>query len=276
MTRRGSAETTFGTISYRTAGSGDKAFVCIHGLGQTSLYWEHVIEHLPEGWQGYSLDLLGFGESARPKGGYSIDMHAESIAEVIASVMQMRVVLGANSLGGVVAMRLAIRSLAKLDGLFLTATGPKVGNPEGLRAYRDRLATMEITAETVRPIVTGFTHQKLPDDFVTRMADEMAKSQRVAMTETLSSSLTTNLEADLPRIKLPTLILQGAEDKGRTVDDGVVVSTGVADGRLVVLPRVGHTPMLEAPAEFQFWLNHTLEHWVPPETGSATRTGREP
>lgn len=263
MIGHGSAETPFGKLHYRTAGHGDKAFVCIHGLGQTSLYWEDAIQHLPEGWKGYAVDLLGFGDSDRLPSGYSIDLHAESLASVIAGLPQTRVVLGANSLGGVVAMRLVIRSLATLQGLFLTATGPKVGNPDGLRAYRNRLATMEITPETVRPIVTGFTYQTLPEDLVTQMADEMAKSQRIAMTETLLSSLDTDLVADLPLIKLPTLILQGAEDKGRTVEDGVIVSTGVADGRLVVLPRVGHTPMLEAAAEFQFWLNHTLEHWVP-------------
>ena len=263
MIRRGSAETSFGKLHYRTAGNGDKAFVCIHGLGQTSLYWEQAIQHLPSGWQGYAVDLLGFGESDRLPGDYSIDLHADSIGRVIVGLPQKRVVLGANSLGGVVAMRLVVRSLAKLEGLFLTATGPRVGNPEGLRAYRDRLATMEINPETVRPIVTGFTHQILPEGLVTKLANEMAKSQRIAMTDTLLSSLDTDLVADLPLIKVPTLILQGAEDKGRTVADGVTVTNGVADGRLVVLPRVGHTPMLEAAAEFQFWLNQTLEYWAP-------------
>lgn len=263
MIRRGVAETPFGKLHYRSAGGGEKAFVCIHGLGQTSLYWEQVIQDLPAGWQGYAVDLLGFGESDRLEGSYSIDLHAESVAAMIAGLAQKRVVLGANSLGGVVAMRLVIRALARLDGLFLTATGPKVGNPDGLRAYRDRLSTIDINADQMRPIVTGFTHQKLPEVLVSKMADEMAKSQRSAMTDTLLSSLDTDLVADLPLIKVPTLILQGAEDKGRTVADGVTVINGVADGTLVVLPRVGHTPMLEAAGAFQFWLNQTLEHWSP-------------
>lgn len=262
MIGRGSADTPAGRLNYRTAGSGDKAFVCIHGLGQTSMYWERVIDRLPSGWQGYAVDLPGFGDSVHLEGGYSIDLHAESLAAVIAGVPQKRVVLGANSLGGVVAMRLVVRGLSRLEGLFLTATGPKVGNPDGLKAYRDRLATMEIDAGTVRSIVTGFTFQAMPADLVTQMAEEFARSHRLAMTDTLSSSLATNLVADLAQIRVPTLILQGAEDKGRTVEDGVVVTNGVADGRLVVLPRVGHTPMLEAPEEFQFWLNRTLERWV--------------
>jgi pimeloyl-ACP methyl ester carboxylesterase len=257
-----SAKTSLGKLYYRTAGSGDKAFVCIHGMGQTSWYWKRAIEHLPAGWQGYAVDLFGFGDSDRLAGGSSIDLHAESVAEFLNGLPQSRVVLGANSLGGVVAMRLAVRSLAKLDGLFLTATGPLVRNEVSLKTYRDKLAVMDISVETVRPIVMGFTHQPLSDEQVGRMAEEMAKSQRMAMTETLTSSLATNLIADLPLIKTPTLILQGAEDKGRTVEDGIVVSTGVADGRLIVLPRVGHTPMLEAADEFQFWLNGTLSRWV--------------
>lgn len=255
-------DTSFGKLHYRTAGSGEKAFVCIHGLGQTSWYWERVIEHLPRGWQGYAVDLLGFGDSDRLSGGYSIDVHAKSLAEFIKKLPHGSIVIGANSLGGVVAMHLAMKSLAKLDGLFLTATGPLVRNEAALKDYCHKLATMEITAETVRPIVTNFTNQKLSDEHVTRMVEEMVKSQRLALTETLTSSLETNVVADLPLIKVPTLILQGAEDRGRTVEDGVVVSTGVADGRLVVLPRVGHTPMLEAADEFQFWLNTTLDYWI--------------
>jgi pimeloyl-ACP methyl ester carboxylesterase len=251
-------KTRIGDLSCRTAGSGDKAFVCIHGMGQTSLYWERAIEQLPAGWQGYAVDLPGFGDSVRLSGGYSIDLHAESIADAMAGLPQKRVVLGANSLGGVVAMRLLVRALARPDGLFLTATGPKVGNPDGLRAYRDRLAGMDITVESVRPIVTGFTYRPLPPEMTTRLAEEFAKSHRVAMTETLSSSLDTDLIADLPKITTPTVILQGAEDKGRTIQDGVIITNGVSDGRLLVLPRVGHTPMLEAPDEFQFWLNHSL------------------
>jgi pimeloyl-ACP methyl ester carboxylesterase len=259
---RASVETRVGKLNYRTAGSGDKAFVCIHGLGQTSMYWERAIDCLPKGWQGYAVDLPGFGDSAHLSGDYSIDLHAESLAAVISGIKQKQVVLGANSLGGVVAMRLVIRGLAKPEGLFLTATGPKVGNPDGLRSYRDRLNTMEINVETVRPIVTGFTFQPMSAELVTQMAHEFAKSHRLAMTETLTSSLATNLVPDLAQIKLPTLIVQGAEDKGRTIEDGVVVANGVADGRLIVLPRVGHTPMIEAPEEFQFWLNRTLERWV--------------
>lgn len=249
-------------LNYRAAGNGERAFVCIHGMGQSSLYWEKCIGSLPPGWQGFALDLLGFGDSEQIPTGYSIDFHARMVAEFISQLPQRHVVLGANSLGGVVAMALAIQALVPLKGLFLTATGPNVRNPDGLRAYRARLAEMDLTVEHLRSIVSGFFFRAQPAEDIDKYAAAMAKAHRVAMVETLASSLETDLVPNLGKIRVPTLILQGMEDKGRTVEDGLVVAGGVVDGRLVVLPRVGHTPMIDAPQEFQHWLNTTLERWT--------------
>jgi len=250
-----------GVLHYLTAGSGDKAVVCVHGLGQSSFIWESVLGALPSGWQGYALDLLGFGESTKPESGYSIDSHARTVASFIATIPQEDVVLAANSLGGVIALVVALNEPPKLAAMVLAATGARVRDPEALKLYRDRLATMKMTEDNRLSIARAYCYKQQDPSVLNRLADEVGKARREAMLETMSSSLSTDLRAQLPRINHPTLVVQGMEDKGRTPEDGLEIARGVKNGRLLALPDVGHTPMLDDPEEFQWWLNGSLGKW---------------
>lgn len=249
-------------LHYRKSGGGSKALVCVHGLAQSGLMWASVIERLPKDWTGYALDLLGFGASDQPGGGYSIGFHAGTVAEFIAAIPEQHVVLAANSLGGVVAMTAALDPSDKLFGLVLAGTGPRVRDPAKLMAYRDRLSTMEMSRENLYAMAQGYCFNELPALQLDAIADEIAKASRTAILETMTSSLDTDLTAHLRRISLPTLVVQGLQDQGRPPEDGLTIVRGLQDGRLVVLPRVGHTPMLDAPDEFQELLTSTLRTWA--------------
>lgn len=249
------------SMKYVTAGSGSKAMVCVHGLGQSGYIWQRVLEALPPGWQGYAVDLLGFGDSDKPATGYSIAAHARSVREFIESIPQDVVVLAANSLGGVIAVTVALDDADRLAGLVLAATGACVRDPVALARYRERLATMEMTQENRLAIAKNYCHRPQEEEVLSRLAEEVGKARREAMLETMSSSLETDLRPQLGRIALPTLVVQGMEDRGRTPEDGLEIVRGLVDGRLLVLPNVGHTPMLDAPREFQSWLNGVLASW---------------
>jgi pimeloyl-ACP methyl ester carboxylesterase len=249
-------------LSYLTSGSGGRAVVCVHGMGQSSYIWQAVIEALPPGWQGYALDLLGFGNSDKPESGYSIGEHASSVSQFIDGLPQREVIVAANSLGGVVAMTLALQRQARLKGMVLAATGARVRDPQGLVAYREHISTMPMTPENLRSIARNYSHKQLDDDILERLASEIGKAKREAMLETMTSSLDTDLLADLGGIEIPILVIQGMEDKGRPPADGLAIARAVKDGRLLVLPAVGHSPMLDAPDEFQLWLNTAISSWV--------------
>ena len=249
-------------ISYLTAGSGDRAVVCVHGLGQSSVIWKRVVEALPPGWQGYALDLLGFGDSSKPESGYSLGMHARTVGAFLDAIPQQRVVLAANSLGGVVALSVARDRQSEPAGLVLAATGARVRDPDGLRRYRERLAAMEMTHAACLDIARKWCFRTQNDEVLNELALAVGKARREAMLETMSSSLATDLRPDLATIALPTLVVQGMEDAGRTPEDGLEIARGVQDGRLLVLPRVGHTPMLDAPEEFQRWLTSAITSWL--------------
>src|SRR5437764_12508033 len=65
-------------VSYRQAGWGP-VVVLIHGITGSSVTWEEVIEPLAERYTVIAPDLIGHGESAKPKGDYSLGAHASGV-----------------------------------------------------------------------------------------------------------------------------------------------------------------------------------------------------
>ena len=93
-------------VSYRRAGWGP-VIVLIHGITGSSQTWEDVIEPLAEDYTVVAPDLLGHGESAKPRGDYSLGAHASGVRDLLAVLGIERATLVGHSLGGGVAMQLA-------------------------------------------------------------------------------------------------------------------------------------------------------------------------
>jgi len=93
-------------VSYRTAGEGP-LIVLIHGITGTSAQWNPVIELLSDRYTVLAPDLLGHGESAKPRGDYSLGAYAVMIRDVIVALGHRRGTIVGHSLGGGVAMQFA-------------------------------------------------------------------------------------------------------------------------------------------------------------------------
>ncbi len=104
------AERMAGRLLVRTAGSGGRPFLLLHGLGGSSRYWGAAYDQLAESGRLVIPDLLGFGRSERPAIGYTAGDHADAIAGCLDALdIEAPVVIGAHSLGCLVALALAAR-----------------------------------------------------------------------------------------------------------------------------------------------------------------------
>src|SRR5215204_4989883 len=89
---------------YRIAGSGPPV-VLIHGMVNSSRHWERVALQLAEHHTVIAPDLLGHGDSATPRGDYSLGAHAASIRDLLSAIGIERASIVGHSLGGGVAMQ---------------------------------------------------------------------------------------------------------------------------------------------------------------------------
>src|SRR5215207_17851 len=109
-------------VFYRSAGSGP-VVVLVHGITSTSATWANVFPSLAERFTIIAPDLLGHGESAKPRGDYSLGAYASGIRDLLVALGHQRATFVGHSLGGGVAMQLAYQFPEHCERLVLVSSG---------------------------------------------------------------------------------------------------------------------------------------------------------
>jgi pimeloyl-ACP methyl ester carboxylesterase len=213
--------------------------------------WEYQLLFFAEqGYRALALDQRGFGRSSAPFGAMSYDVWAADIEAVLRSLRIDRAALVGHSMGGAIALHHAARFGDRLSHLVLAApAAPKyVSGPRAadIAAALEGLITGFATDRpaTVAGIAAGFfdTHtdpvtDPLLQQFV-RQGVDLASPQgsRAALTQLRDVDLT----PDLARVRTPTLVLWGADDKLVPLDHVQTVAAGIRNAGLVQFRHSGH------------------------------------
>ena len=107
---------------YRVTGSGPPV-VLIHGMLNSSSHWQAVALQLAGEYTVIAPDLIGHGDSAAPRGDYSLGAHAASIRDLLSAVGIERATFVGHSLGGGVAMQFFYQFPQRVERLVLISSG---------------------------------------------------------------------------------------------------------------------------------------------------------
>src|SRR3954466_1326726 len=109
-------------VIYRVAGSGPPV-VLIHGMVNSSRHWESVALRLADDYTVIAPDLIGHGDSATPRGDYSLGAHAAAIRDLLSAIGVDRATIVGHSLGGGVAMQFFYQFPQRTERLVLVSSG---------------------------------------------------------------------------------------------------------------------------------------------------------
>jgi pimeloyl-ACP methyl ester carboxylesterase len=109
-------------VIYRIAGAGPPV-VLIHGMVNSSRHWEEVARRLAPDYTVVAPDLIGHGDSATPRGDYSLGAHAAVIRDLLAVIGIERATVVGHSLGGGVAMQFFYQFPQRVERLALISSG---------------------------------------------------------------------------------------------------------------------------------------------------------
>lgn len=222
-----------------SGGAEGTPLLLIHGLGARSEDWAPMIPSLASnGFHVYAPDLPGYGRSGRPDASYSISMEEGAVVQFMQAVHLQRADVGGWSMGGWVAMKLAlehpplVNRLVIYDsaGVYFPATfGPELFTPDDVAGVR-RL--MDMLTPNPPPMPT----------FVAKAA--LRKLQRNAWVIRRSVMAMTSgfdlLDFRLNNMQPPTLIVWGAQDTLIPLSAGQTIHQDIPHSVLNIMEGCGH------------------------------------
>ncbi|EGD41289.1 alpha/beta fold hydrolase [Nocardioides sp. WG-D5] len=131
--------------AYRIGGEGS-AIMFIHGIGDSSRTWDEVLPLFAENHLVIAPDLLGHGDSDKPRADYSIGGFANGMRDLLAVLDVERVTLVGHSLGGGIAMQLAYQYPQLVERIVLVSNG---GSGRSVSTWL-RLATLPLAPELLK------------------------------------------------------------------------------------------------------------------------------
>jgi pimeloyl-ACP methyl ester carboxylesterase len=278
-------------LSSYLLGSGPPV-VLLHGLGASKISWLPVVAPLAEHYRLVVPDLPGHGESEKVRTDYSPRFFARTLRHLLDALEIERALLVGNSLGGRIALEMALRSPGRVAGLGLLS--PAV---PGLR-WRyvlgfTRVFPTEIGAVPFplreRWMETILRRLFANPAFLSEEALHAASGEfiriyrnpaaRMAFFSSLRHLLTERPEpfySTIRRIKQPVLVVLGEQDRLVPARLGLRLAEHLRNAELMVLPGVGHVPQFEATHQTLAALMSLADSVLPRKKTIGRRNGDQP
>ena len=235
---------------------GDGPTVCfVHGSGGTKDVWKSQAR-LADRFPGVAVDLSGHGDSddvGTPAGPETLDAYAADVVAV-AEATDATVLCG-NSLGGAVALRVALERDLPLDGLVLAGTGAKLAVAEPLR---DALANDFERAVSLLHEPDRLFHDA-PAEYVELSAASMRACGRAVTERDFLTCHRFDVRDRLGEVGVPALAVVGARDELTPPAYHEYLAEGIPAGEWTEIPDAAHLAMLERPAAFNDALSEFLD-----------------
>lgn len=256
--------------AYRIAGSGP-ALLLIHGIGDNSTAWAPVHSQLARRFTVIAPDLLGHGQSDKPRADYSVAAYANGMRDLLSVLDIERVTVVGHSLGGGVAMQFAYQFPQLVDRLILVGAGGVTKDVNialrfaALPAGAEALALLRLPL--VLPALQAIGHllgavvgstgvgRDIPNA-LRILADLPEPTASAAFTRTLRAvvdwrgQVVTMLDRCYLTESVPVQLIWGEQDVVIPVSHAHMAHAAMPGSRLEIFPKSGHFPFHDDPDRF--------------------------
>ena len=233
-------------LFYEVIGSG-KPIILIHGLGLNHTIWKPLTKLFSNERQFILPDVRGQGRSTLGDGDGSLGQMAGDLAWLLDELKIDKVVLAGHSMGGYIALDFAAKYADRLAGLALVTSNTRADSPE---KQRGRL----IDAGLINDLGVSFIAEAMAPNLtrnkaiVTRMHKIIEKTDPIGMNNVLKAiAYRQNRLEVLSNLVVPCIAIFGSDDQIAPKGVDIEIEQACPRVKVIRLPGVGHTPMLEVP-----------------------------
>jgi pimeloyl-ACP methyl ester carboxylesterase len=252
-------------VIYRVAGDGPP-IVLIHGMLNSSSHWRSVALSLASEYTVIAPDLIGHGDSAAPRGDYSLGAHAASIRDLLAAIGIDRASIVGHSLGGGVAMQFFYQFPQRVERLVLVSSGGLGREVTASLRSAALPGVSPLLAMTIRPRLVGALARggALMRErgvgagvYLQAAARALRPLQSAESREAFLQTLRAVIDVHGQRVSatdrlylleaLPTMIVWGERDNTIPLAHGREAHEAIPHSRFETIAGAAHFPHLEEP-----------------------------
>ncbi len=227
--------------------------VFIHGAGGSTLSWAFQKTFFEGSRTVFLVDLPGHGNSSGPSFD-SIAGYTDTLKDALEdNAIQAAFVVG-HSMGGAIAMDLAMRYPALVRGVVLIGTGAR------LKVYPAILdGILKETEKTARMIIDTAFSPASPEKLKERVFAEYIKNDPQTVFNDFRACDGFNMMGRLDSLSVPALVICGKEDRFTPVKYSHYLTDTIPGAGLVLVEGAGHMVMIERPADVNSAIQAFLE-----------------
>lgn len=228
------------------------ALLALHGFTHTGASWEPVLAALPQRYRALAPDIRGHGSASERR---PVDL--ETVLDDLAALSPERFTLAGYSMGGRIALHLALAVPERVERLVLVGASPGLADADARRArvaadraLADELATMDIEAFAARWAQTPVLADAPAGVRARAHADRLRSTPAglAAALRGLGTGALPSLWERLGELTLPVVLAVGErDDKFRAVAEEMAAA--LPDVHIAVVAGAGHAAHLEAPEQ---------------------------
>ena len=256
--------------AFRIAGSGP-VILLIHGIGDNSLAWAPVHSMLARRFTVIAPDLLGHGQSDKPRADYSVAAYANGMRDLLSVLDIDQVTVVGHSLGGGVAMQFAYQFPQMVERLILVGAGgvtkdvnialrlaalPGGGEALGLLRLPLVLPTLQLAGQLLGTVIGSTGIGRDIPNALRILADLPEPTASAAFTRTLRAvvdwrgQVVTMLDRCYLTESVPVQLVWGEQDAMIPVSHAHMAHAAMPGSRLEIFPDSGHFPFHHHPDRF--------------------------
>lgn len=252
-----------------------RPLLCLHGFTGSAATWAPFAGRWP-GWRIVAPELIGHGASDAPAdpARYRMECAVADLTALLDALRIDRAVVLGYSLGGRVALHLALLTPERVEALILESASPGIDDPEerAARVRSDEALAALIEREGIEAFVDYWesiplfaTQRRLPPETLARQRAQRLAHRPHGLANSLrgmGAGVQSPLRPRLAEVRQPTLLIAGElDEKYRTL--ATEMARLIPEAKAVIIPGAGHATHLERADEFARVVGDVLEAWAP-------------
>jgi pimeloyl-ACP methyl ester carboxylesterase len=242
-------------IYFEEHGIGPETIIFAHSLLFNCRMFDDQVNALKDRYRCITYDFRGQGHSEVTRDGYDIDSLYEDTVAIIEQLDCAPCHFLGFSMGGMVALRIAIRRPELLKSLILVDTSADPEPSENLPKYNllklfvRWIGPWAVTGQ-IMPIMFGqkFLTDPARADLVEKWRGQFTQNDRIGVTRAVTAVITREAVYDqIDTIMTPSLIIVGEKDVGITPDKSERMHERIPNSKMVTIPDAGHMTPVEEP-----------------------------